>query len=85
MCVCVYVYVCLKSQKERERIKQKKTAMTNDIGSKLDDFSHAKIHRHHTSATARAEKDDEEARNAGSRRYSVDFHSSFFSLNHSFS
>ncbi len=65
------MYVCLKSQRERERIEQKMTT-TNDVG-KLDDFSHAEIRRHHTSATAAAiaEKDDEEARNAGSRHCRV--------------
>jgi len=62
------------AEREREN-RAKKTATANDVGCKLDDFSHAKIHRHHTSATAAAEKDDEGARNAGSSRCSVDFHS----------
>lgn len=83
VCVCVYVL----NHRERERIEQK-TPTTNEVCSKLDDFSHAKISRHHTCSAASVEKDgddagEEEATNASSRRCSVDFHSLLSSLTRS--
>ncbi len=69
--MCLYVCVCAFEIIERGRRIVQKTSTTNDVCSKLDDFSHAKIHRHHISATASVEKDDDAARNVGS----IDFHS----------
>lgn len=88
VCVCVCMFEIAGRERERGENRAKKMSTTNnDASNKLDDFSHAKIHRHHASATAAAavaitvEKDDEEARNASSRFCSVDFH--FFSRLHS--
>jgi len=78
------VYACLKSQKER--IEQKKTAMTTtDVVSKLDDFSHAKIHRQYTNTTIVTENDDKEARNVGTRLYGVLIFTLLLAIDHTFS
>ena len=89
----MFVCVCLKSQRESERIEQKTSTTTttrNEVGSKLDDFSHAKISRHRTCSAASVEKDgddeeeeEEEATNASSRQCSVDFHSLLSALTRS--